>query len=277
MKKCLYLFIFIYLIYLFRHNKEIIKYLTEVNTIFFTKYIVSLFPFILTTNLILSNGLLIDFHRFFTKQKLIFIYDLFIIIIIILIGIPGNINLLNYLEKTNIISNKRKNLLLNSFGGISFPFLYFVILNQSQNKVKILVVLLIIEFLFYLLNKEKEKYKEVTYASYQINIVSKTGYSLYVVFFSLLTFSSLYLLFDFLPTPYSLFFNGLVEFSINLIYLSKETSLISSLLFTFLLSFTSISLISQIILIDPHINIMDYIKKRAIIALLVTILIFLSS
>ena len=277
MKKCLYLFIFIYLIYLFRHNKEIIKYLSEVNTIFFTKYIVSLFPFILTTNLILSNGLLIDFHRFFTKQKLIFIYDLFIIIIIILIGIPGNINLLNYLEKTNIISNKRKNLLLNSFGGISFPFLYFIILNQSQNKVKILVVLLIIEFLFYLLNKEKEKYKEVTYTSYQINIVSKTGYSLYVVFFSLLTFSSLYLLFDFLPTPFSYFFNGLIEFSVNLIYLSKDVSLIPSLLFTFLLSFTSISLISQIILIDPHINIIDYIKKRAIIALLVTILIFLSS
>lgn len=275
MKKIYPLFLLLFLFYIFIFNKEITSHLSNVLNIFFKKYIASLFPFILITNLFLKSNILINIHLFLNSKKLSLLFDIFIIILIILIGVPGNINLLNYLYKTNIIDKKKYNNLLSSFGGISFPFIYFVILNTNQMKNTFLLLLISTQVLIYFLFKEKGNNSPIKYYKYQINIVKQTLFSLGIIFFYLLTLSSLYIFFINVPAPYNHFLNGLIEFSINAINLSNINNNISLILLCFLLSFTSLSLILQIKNLSTEINLINYIKKRALIALLVTPIIYL--
>ena len=275
MKKIIGCFLLLYLIYLFIFNKEVTFYLSNISNIFFIKYIASLFPFILITNLFLKSNILIDIHKLLISKKLNFIFDIFIIILTILIGVPGNINLLNYLNKTNIISKKKYDNLLSSFGGISFPFIYLVILIDHQIKYPFIILLIIIQSTLFLLSSKKEEHRSINYFPYKLDIIKQSLFSLGVILFYLLTLSSIYLIFNYLPIPYNYFFNGLIEFSINSINLSNINSLISTMLLCFLLSFTSLSLILQIKSLSLDFNIKNYIKKRAIIALLVTLIIFL--
>lgn len=275
MKKIIGGFLLLYLIYLFIFNKEVTFYLSNISNIFFIKYIASLFPFILITNLFLNSNVLIDIHKFLISKRLHFIFDIFTIVLIILIGVPGNINLLNYLNKTNIINKKKYNNLLSSFGGISFPFIYLVILIDHQIKYLFIIILIIIQSTVYLLSQSEDKNQSINYYPYKIDIIKHSLFSLGVILFYLLTLSSLYLVFNYLPIPYNYFFNGLIEFSINSINLSNINSLTSTILLCFLLSFTSISLILQIKSLSIDFNITNYIKKRAVIALLVTFIIFL--
>ena len=181
MKKIYSIIAILYIVYLFIFNKEIVNYLHEVNILFFSNYIISLFPFILAINLLLKSDVLISIYSFIKKKKIDFLFEIIIIILIILIGVPGNLNLLNYLEKTKMISSRRKSTLLNSFGGISFPFLYFVILNKQNYKLFLLILLVFIETMNYLLYRNKEANEQINYLPYCVNVVKHTGFSLYVV------------------------------------------------------------------------------------------------
>lgn len=267
MKKLLPLFFLILLIYLFLFNNQITSQLKIVNNLYFQTYIISLFPFILFTNLVLKSNVIIDIHRFFTKIHCQFLFEILVIILTILIGIPGNIGLLNYLEDSNIISNDEKQTYINYFGGISFPFIYLVILHECTKKIIIIALLIIVETTIYYLSRTKRNYLNARYKTTNISLINKTCYSLLIVLFFLLTFSILSIPFDSLMYPYNYFFKSLIEFSYNLIVLSKINSFLSNLLVAITISFTSLSLIGQIKAIDSSFNIFDYIKKRALVAL----------
>lgn len=267
MKKLIPLLFLILFIYLFSFNNQIIAQLRIVNNLYFQTYIVSLFPFILFTNLVLKSNIIIDIHRFLIKRNCRFLFDVFVIILTILIGIPGNIGLLNYLKDSNIISSEEKQTYINYFGGISFPFIYLVILSECTKKIIIISLLIIVETTIYYLNHPKRKYLDINYKPTKRSLINKTSYSLLVVLFFLLTFSILTLPFNSISYPYNYFFKSLIEFSYNLIVLSKINSFLSNILVATTISFTSLSLIGQIKAMDSSFNIFEYIKKRALIAL----------
>ena len=273
-KKIILLGITLYLIFIFTFNKEIKLILEEMTDIYFSTYIACLFPFIFLINLFLSTNYLIDICKKLKKAP--FLFDIFIILLIILIGIPGNVSLIKYLEDSKIISKQKKDNLVNNFLGISFPFYYFVILQNHPLKNLIIFILLGSNLVLYLLSNYKESPKQINALEIKINPIIKTGISLYSILFSLLLFST----FTIIPKMFfkgeTLFFiNSLIEFSYNLISLSKIETLPGILLLLFSLSFTSCSLILQIKLSDNSVNIMQYIKRRFIIALINTITIFL--
>lgn len=273
-KKCILLVIVFYLFYIFIFNFEIKQVLEKMTDIYFSTYIASLFPFIFLTNLFLSTNYLVDIHKKLRKAPLIF--DTLIIIIIVLIGIPGNVSLIKYLENCNIISKQKKQNLINNFLGISFPFYYFVILQNHQLKEIIILILLGTNLILYLLSTNKESIDNYNYINTKINPIIQTGSSLYSIFFSLLFFSTLTIIPIFLFKDEGLYFiNSLIEFSYNLISLSKIETTLGIILLVFSLSFTSCSLILQIKLTDPSVNIAQYIKRRLIIALLNVSIIFL--
>ena len=267
MKKLMPLLFLILFIYLFLFNNQITSQLKIVNNLFLQTYIVSLFPFILFTNLVLKSNVIIDIHRFLTKKHCQFLFEILVIILTVLIGIPGNISLLNYLKDSNIISNDEKQTYINYFGGISFPFIYLVILNECTKKIIIITLLIIVETTIYYLNRTKRNYLTPCYKPTNISLIKKTSYSLLVVLFFLLTFSMLAIPFSSISYPYNYFFKSLIEFSYNLIILSKINSFLSNILIAITISFTSLSLIGQIKTIDSSFNIFEYIKKRAVVAL----------
>ncbi len=267
MKKLMPLLFLIIFIYLLLFNNQITSQLKIVNNLFFQTYIVSLFPFILFTNLVLKSNVIIDIHRFLTKKHCQFLFEILVIILTILIGIPGNISLLNYLNDSNIISSDEKQTYINYFGGISFPFIYLVILHECTKKIIIISLLIVVETTIYYLNRAKRNYLNARYKPTNISLINKTSYSLLVVLFFLLTFSILTLPLNSISYPYNYFFKSLIEFSYNLIVLSKIDSFFSNILIAITISFTSLSLIGQIKAIDSSFNIFEYIKKRALIAL----------
>ncbi len=267
MKKLIPLLFLILFIYLFLFNNQIIVQLKIVNNLYFQTYIISLFPFILFTNLVLKSNIIIDIHRFLIKRNLFFLFDVFIIILTILIGIPGNIGLLNYLKDSNIISNEEKQTYINCFGGISFPFIYLVILRECTKKIIIISILIAVETTIYFLNHPNKDYLEFDYKPTKISLINKTGNSLFVILFFLLTFSLFTIPFDLISYPYNYFFKSLIEFSYNLIILSKINSFLSNILVAATISFTSLSLIGQIKAMDLSFNIFKYIKKRGLITL----------
>ena len=275
MKKIFIFLLFAYLIYIFIFNKQIVYSLSLVSDIYFNRYLVSLFPFILFTNLLLKTNVIIDLHKFFYLHKKLYIFDVVIIFLVILIGIPGNINLLNYLFDSNIINKKEKENYINYFGGISFPFIYLVLLSQSHKKYLIILLLLLVELTMYLFSYQKqEREREYKYNIIKIDVIKQTGYSLLVILFSLLAFSSLTALIS-NQDPFFVFIKGLIEFSYNCLLLSKSNTIVSTLLLTFIISFSSLSLVVQIKSIDPSFKIFSYLKKRAFCALFVTLLTFL--
>ena len=275
MKRILVFLLFLYLIYLFIFNKQIVYSLSLVSDIYFKSYLVSLFPFILFTNLLLKANVIITIHKYLIRHNKLFLFDIFIIILMILIGIPGNINLMNYLHSSNLINKKEKDVYINCFGGISFPFVYLVLLNQSQNKYLIISILIIVElFMFFFSHCKKEEKTDYKYIPIEINVIKQTGWSLFVILFSLLAFSSLTSLVN-NRNLICIFFKGLIEFSYNCLQLSKYNTLLSTLLLTFIISFSSLSLIVQIKSIDASFKVLPYLKKRAIIALFVSLITYL--
>ena len=266
-KLCLF-FLSIFLLYLFIFNEQITSFLSIVNNLFFKTYIVSLFPFIVFTNLVLKSKIIISIHKWLLNKNKLIIFDIFIIILTILIGVPGNINLINNLIKSNVISKAKGNQLIYCFGGISFSFIYLVILQNNNLKYLLIILLIFSEILCYYLSK-KDNYSliNITYINYDFSLIKQTGYSLFSVLFSLLFFSLFNYPFSFISSPYSYLLNGLIEFSYNSILLSEINTNLSNLLLIFLLSFSSLSLITQIKANYQELDVFKYIKKRAFIAL----------
>lgn len=268
MKRLYIVLLFLYLVFLFLFNERIVQSLSVVNTLYFSRYLISLFPFILFTNLLLKSGFVSDFHRWCQKKNADLVFEIFSAFLIVLIGVPGNIQVIDSLKATGIIDEKGKENLLHSFGGISFPFIYLVILRDHPYRKEILFLFLAAEALYYCIFREKSpKKREFTYSEYPIPVIRRTGYSLFVILFSLLSFTSLGFLFDWVKEPFRYAINGLIEFSYNDIRLSQIRTGTSSLLLTFLLSFTSLSLIVQIKSVDPSFRIFKYVKARLCIAL----------
>lgn len=263
------------LFYLFYFNKEIFQTLYLVKDSYFNKYLISLFPFILFTNILLSSNCLIDVHSFLSKRNLNFLFEYIIILLTILIGIPGNISFLNYLSDSKIISKSEKRNLINCFGGISFPFIYLVILQENTKKFLLISLLIVIELIIYFLNKEKSKKESIDYKIIQISPINKTGYSLFLILFSLLFFSLFTIPLNYVPSPFNFFFKSLIEFSYNMTFLSKINTHLSNFLLSITLSFSSLSLIFQVKLIDINFKIIDYLKKRAIITLFYISILFI--
>lgn len=268
MKKIFALCLIVYLFYLFIFNNQLIEDLSQINQMFFQRYLISLLPFIFFTNLFLKTNILIDIHKFCTKNKLLFFFNFTIILLTILIGIPSNINLLAYLEKSGMITQKQKSNLINCLGGISFPFMFLVILKNNPIKYLIIFIILGVEIFLYFYSNNKSELKEVKYTPYRVNLIESIIKSLTTILTSLIIFSSFNFLFAKFDTPFSLFIRGLIEFSYNSILLANIEAKSANLFLLIILSFTSLSLIFQIKLLDSNFNISEYIKKRAIIALL---------
>lgn len=263
------------LFYLFYFNKEIFQTLYLVKDAYFNKYLISLFPFILFTNILLSTNCLIDIHQFLSRRKLNFLFEYITILLTILIGIPGNITFLNYLSDSKIISESEKRNLINCFGGISFPFIYLVILQENTQKLLLISLLITVEFIIYFLNKEKIKKETIEYKIIQISPINKTGYSLFLILFSLLSFSLITIPFNYIESPFNYFLKSLIEFSYNMTFLSKINTPLSNFLLAITLSFSSLSLIFQVKLIDKNFKIINYLKKRVIITLFYISILFL--
>lgn len=273
MKHFICFILILLIIYLFIFYTKIIPNLSIVNQLFFQRYLISLFPFIFITNLFMKNNGFFYLYKKFENHRNIF--NLIIILFVILIGLPGSINLLNHLEKIKIYNNKQKNHLLSCFGGISFPFVFLVLLNENIFRYKIIAILFFIEFCFYFynVNQDYEGNTILENDKANIDVVFSTLKSLATVLFSLLFFSLFNFIFNYFKSPFNNFFGGLIEFSYNCIQLSKNSDWLSIIFLNFIISFTSLSLISQIILLDENFKIVNYLKKRALIALLSTLLI----
>lgn len=268
MKRLYIVFLFLYLVFLFLFNERIVHSLSVVNTLYFNRYLISLFPFILFTNLLLKSGFIPDFHRWCRKRNADRLFEIFSIFLIVLIGVPGNVQFIDYLKSTGIVEEEEKENLLRSFGGISFPFIFLVILREHLLRKEILFLFLASEMLYYCFFRKKcSKEKEYRYEEYTMSVIRQTGYSLFVILFSLLSFTSLAFLFDWIDEPYRYLLNGLVEFSYNNIRLCQIGTETSYRMLMFLLSFTSLSLIVQIRSVDPSFRLFGYLKARFCIAL----------
>lgn len=250
---------------------KISKIILDLNFLFLNKYLISIIPFTFIINLLLSTNIINDFFMF-NKNQLF--RNILIIIIFILIGLPGNIIFVDYLNKSELISNDKKENIINCYGGISFPFIYVVLINSFSWKWLFLIIMYLIESIFFLYDyKIESKIQQISTIN-KVDPINNTIYGVSCAYFSFLIFSCISQFFNIIPNDISLIFKELIEFSYNLIQLTKIKSNAYILITVFLMSFCSLNILFQMKMLDKKINILKFIKKRAIIALYITLIFY---
>lgn len=202
---------------------------------------------------------------------------------IIILGIlSGTPTLLTYVDeaiKENFLSNEEAQHIVEAFSMPSFPFLLAISLKLQNQVMKWLLIsqILIINLVFYILKKPKNQEK----TTYRLlnntpkNILQSTflatSKSLVMIFGSMLLFSlPLLILQEFFRNDILYGVSGLFEFSYSLTKLSEYSTFLSYIFMSFIASFGSFSLLSQVSTLCHSISLPKVIKKRFYIALINT-------
>lgn len=202
---------------------------------------------------------------------------------IIILGIlSGTPTLLTYVDeaiKENFLSNEEAQHIVEAFSMPSFPFLLAISLKLQNHVMKWLLIsqILIINLVFYILKKPKNQEK----TTYRLlnntpkNILQSTflatSKSLVMIFGSMLLFSlPLLILQEFFRNDILYGVSGLFEFSYSLTKLSEYSTFLSYIFMSFIASFGSFSLLSQVSTLCRSISLQKVIKKRFYIALINT-------
>lgn len=281
MKKFITLFSFFIICLLLSFSRYISKITTNVIINFYLNVLPLLAPTIIFNNIFIYSGgvpSLLEKSNLSNKAK--HNINKFTLIFLGLVsGTPALASMINT-ECTNTLSKKEAQNILNCFTSPSLPFL-FALLNSTAIsfylKILIIALPLIIEFIVFIIN---DKNNEILYNpiyNNKDNIISK---SITSSAHTIVLMSGSIIIFAIISAPLKLLFydnllyllQGLIEFSYPLHILLTNTHPIQVIFSIIIISFSSLSLITQVKLISPLISLKKLIKKRLIITAIVTLI-----
>lgn len=247
------------------------KVLTETTLTFIYNYIPCILPFSLLISLTLKFINFLDLYIFLKNRKMCFVFDLFIIILIMISGTPGNITILKQLSKDQIYTKEKVDSLLINYGTISLPFIYSI-----TNKNSLFLYLIIsVNSISYLLTKNSLSNSYISNQQKTYSIKQSITNSFITIYFFLIICVLISLPINLIfNSKFLIFILGFFETTFPAISLVK----LNHYYFTyFLLASSSFSLIYQLYQSYKLFPIYRYIKKRLILASLITILMFICS
>jgi hypothetical protein len=254
MKKNYYLFFYLIIIgYICTYDQYIFQQISQYNHLFFYSYLPSIIPFTILTNILLKNIELNKLYLYFYYKKLGIIFDLIIIMMMALLGLPSNLIIAKNLQQNNIYSSKKTANLIYYFSIISLPFIY----TYSNHDVIFVCIYFLVNLSFFFLFSSQEANLELKDESIKINIIKDSMESILSTYLTLLL--SLF--------PFIIF-----KYYFQNIYLYLFSSLIE--LSYFMISLFSISEMYLIKKVFPNLKIVTYMKKRLITAFFITLIYF---
>ena len=273
MKKAFIPCYFLFFIYCLIFYKEIIFLTKDILTIFIQHVFPSLFPMILLSELFFSLGII---HKLMKNHPSL--AHFMIVLFTMFLGCPSSLPFLNQLKKDEVISKEERNLLLFSFGGISFPYLYSLLILHAldQKDIELFFILYLVEILFYLFFSIRFRKDRQIRDKNEIKI--ELNHS---IISSLKTFSIIFvttLLWNYgFASCLSIYKNMsplsmLIEFSYSGYFVHALKRNESLIFLSFLLSFTSISSFAGISLIDQDFPLLKHMKIRLFLGIFTTLL-----
>lgn len=234
----------------------------------------SLAPSMLFDYLFLHSGGLYYLYQFFKKKKGKNAHAIYRNLIILLGLFSGTPTLASYVEESiqkGFFSKQEGEMILSCYLLPSFPFIFGILLPHFSLRMKIilLVLLYVPNTLFYFLQakKFKEEKEEVFSLPSEENYVSKaifsTANTCLLLLGSMLLFSFPFLLLKKIPSPllsYGLY--GFFEFTNSTLYFVNHLSQLSFAILLIILSFSSLSVYTQVYLLAPSLRIRKILKKR---------------
>ena len=281
MKNKIKLVIIILLFYIIFYSHIALINKDTFNTLLNT-FIPSLLPLFIISNIFIeSDGITYLYNKLKTSKLKRQLFYFFICFILLNIGIPGSINIINKLHNTHLLNDKNKNALLYSLGTTSFPFVYGICLNNVTDKKLSLFILIIyllvnVSFLYFLDFKidfnqnpkiTKVSNKEIINKSINVSIKN-----IAIISITILMSSSVLFLLNNIPEPFNYYIEGFIEFSYSSYNLSLSKNNVAIILMISTLTFPSLSTLIQIKLIDTNFKIIPFITKRCLISITIVIL-----
>ncbi len=266
MKKIWILLYFFFFFYCFLFYQNVTQLTADITQTFLQHVFPSLFPMLLLSELFLSSGLLSKIVEKNSK-----IGEIFLIFLTGILGCPSALPFLNRCQKMHLISKERKDLLLCCFGGVSFSYLSSLLLyHQTTEKDGILFFLLYLgEFFLYFCFRKKEIRNE-SYLCPTLNrsslnkAILSSGKTFFLIFSTTLLWNYF---FAFFPGIYERIspLTMWIEFSYSGFYVHQLPFFQRYFFLTLLLSFTSISVFFQLVILDKDYPISSHIKMRFLI------------
>ena len=288
MKKAISLIVFIAICLLLIFSQQISQITTDVITNFYIKVLPLLAPTILLNYIFIYSGginnIIYDLKlKDATKHK---INKYALIVLGLISGTPSLASMLNE-EIDHTLSKDEVQNILNCFTVPSLPFLLALINSCGWNiamKILVIAIPFCIQFIMFFICDYKIKNSDTKLiVKSETNIISKAIISTTK---TIILMSGSIILFSLISYPLSLFLSGSIlilakgifEFSYPLSYLFSSYSRENLFFIIGIISFSSISLLTQVKLLVPKISLKDIIKKRLIITassiLITLILIF---
>ncbi len=245
----------------------------DVFTTFSYSLLPSLAPSILLDYLFINSGGLETAYNLLTKKAKHphIIYRHLIVLLGLISGTPTLANYVNDSINKNLLSKKEGEVILSCFTIPSFPFIFGLILPKLNNikKIILLTLLYIPPLIYYLikLKNENKNINDIIFTKVKENIIQV---SIYDTAKTLLLLIGTILLFS-LPLPFfEMFFHdsiahyliGLFEFTTSSMYIINSISSTSFIILILILTFSSLSVYSQISILCPNILVNKIIKKR---------------
>jgi len=248
---------------------------------FVAKILPTLAPALILNNILLSSGGIYPlFENLKINQKIKHHLYLFSIILLgVLSGTPTLATIINK-EKGKTISDDEAQNIMNHFSFPSLSFLLILVINTSWPKIyaiSLLIIPFFIAIMSYLLSRKKSNTQfQIKASDTSSNILStailNTFQTIVLMAGSMILFSLFLIPLAKIPSPYSLYIQGFLEFSYPLSYLTSTFSPANFIFSLIIISFSSLSLIVQIHLLAPQISIKEVIKKRLLIALFTSLI-----
>ena len=268
MKKNLVILI-IYLlsvIFLFIAQKLVSLEINNFTLIFLYKYIPNIIPFLIINNLFVKH---IDFKKLSSYLKNAYLlFDILIILICIISGIPGSGSLISKLEEEGIYTSKKSKQILYNFSSISIPFIYSI----TNKNLLLIFILILSSTISYLLTNKELTTNHIPIKTKDNNLTNSIFTSLSTIYLNTTIIVLISIPIKLLLKDDLIFFPlSFLETSFPAISLVKSYPIVSY----FVMTFTSLSLILQLKNTYRDLYINKYIKKRLFIASLTTITYFL--
>lgn len=238
--------------------------------IFLFSYLPNILPFILTINIFLKYVDLVQLSLYLKNKKLSVLFDILIIFLSLISGIPGCGLIINHLYENGIYSKEKSNKIIYHFSYISLPFIYSI----TSKNYTIIFLLILTSSLFYLLDNNVPNTYLKNNKTLSFDIISKTCYSLSSIYIFLSIAVILLIPFKNYKNPYIYLLLSFFETTFASIQLINNNYLLLSI---FSMTFTSFSLLYQLKKVYIHFSISKYIKKRLIASLIITVLYFIFS
>lgn len=281
MKNKITLILLILLFYIVFYQK-IIPYNKIIFSTLLYSFVPCLFPlFILINTFIESDGITYFYNKLKTTKFRRQLFYVFICFLLLNIGIPNSITIVNNLYNKNIISSEEKNKLFSSVGIVSFPFVYGICLSNIIDKnlsLFILIIYIVVNIAFLYIQGFKINFDQNITITKNSNreifnkSLTSSIKSIIIIVTTIMISSSFLFLINNIAVPFNYFIQGLIEFSYPSYNLSSINDHVSLTLLMFILSFPSFSTLLQIKLIDRNFKIIPFIRKRSVISITIVII-----